>query len=256
MALFSRHFAKPDAPELVLLHGWGTHSGIWQPLIAQLEKNYAITLVDLPGLGRSAADIPQPYTLDAVVELLAEVVPQNVILLGWSLGGIVAMAFAQRYPQRVSRLITLGSSPCFVQQDDWSCAMDEATFSGFEQSVAENTGKTLQRFNMLQVQGSATARADLKVLKALLSEIKMPAVDGLLGSLALLRADYRGLYAALQLPTLHILCELDTLAPSSIVEQLPALSSTAEVRVLPQQSHVPFLSSPDQLAECMQGWLQ
>ncbi len=253
MALFSQQFGQPDAPPLVLLHGWGMHSGLWRPLVARLESQYAITVIDLPGLGRSADTLPEPYSLPALLELLADVVPPQATWLGWSLGGIVALAFAQRYPQQVERLITLGSSPCFVQRADWPCAMDEATFTGFEQALEENPAKTLQRFSMLQVQGSDSARADLKVLKAALAEIDMPSTAGLLASLALLRADYRDLYAGVTVPTLHILCAQDILAPPAIAERLPELAPGAEVRVLSGQSHVPFLSSPQLVVDYLQG---
>ncbi|WP_432472177.1 pimeloyl-ACP methyl ester esterase BioH [Amphritea sp. HPY] len=254
MSLYSAHYGNADGTPLVLLHGWGMHSGVWQPLLEQLS-DYSITLIDLPGLGRSAAAVPEPYTLDAVSELLAEVAPEQAAWLGWSLGGIVAMAFADRYPQRVSKLVTLASSPCFVQRGDWTAGMDRQTFNEFEAAVADNPAKTLQRFNMLQVQGSATARADLKQLKAVLAETEMPHVHGLLNSLALLQDDYRDLFAEVEHPALHILCQLDTLAPADIASQLTGICPQAETAVLPGQSHVPFISSAEQLASVVDNWI-
>lgn len=253
MRLHSEYYGDSAGQPLVLLHGWGMHSGVWQPLLESLS-GYSVTLIDLPGLGRSAGVMPPSYTLDAVTDLLQEVAPEQAIWLGWSLGGIVAMAFAQRFPERVAKLITLATSPCFVQRSDWSEGMDPETYQGFEQSLSENPSKTLQRFNMLQVQGSTTARADSKLLKQVLAQTELPPVENLEQSLALLKADYRKLYSSISLPTLHILCQLDSLAPQSIAAQLPAFCEADQV-VLAEQSHVPFLSNGPLLAAEMEAWL-
>ncbi len=247
MMLYSETVGSAAGKPLVLLHGWGMHSGIWQTLLPHLQQDYSITLIDLPGSGRSAGCQLQPYNLDAVVAQLVEVVPASALWLGWSLGGVIAMAFAQRFPERVNGLMTLASSPCFVERPDWSFGMDETTYSQFEQDLAANPAKTLQRFNMLQVQGSATARSDLKTLKQILSEVQ-PTAQALIDSLGLLRGDYRQLFSNTCLPTTHLLCQLDTLAPASMSYALKALQPEAQVEVLAEQSHVGFLSAPQTLA--------
>lgn len=232
----------------MLIHGWGMHSGIWQTLIPELEADYCITLIDLPGLGLSTNCLPNPYDLDAVLKLLADVAPESALWLGWSLGGVVTMAFAQRYSERVSGLITLGSSPCFVERSDWSFGMDEALYSQFEKDLEDSAGKTVQRFNLLQVKGSPIARADLKLLKKIVAEVN-PTSEGLIASLSLLREDYRALYRNAQTPSLHLLCELDTLAPAAMAEGLAQLHPAAQVQLLAGLSHVGFLSEPKMLAE-------
>ncbi|RTE65092.1 alpha/beta fold hydrolase [Amphritea opalescens] len=237
-----------EATSLVLLHGWGMHSGVWQTLIPELQQTYQVTVIDLPGLGRSAECLPEVYDLDAVVARLAEVAPPSAIWLGWSLGGIIAMAFAQRCADRVEGVITLGSSPCFVERDDWPFGMAEAIYQQFEHDLLANPEKTLQRFNRLQVHGSDTARADLKRLKQIVSEVQ-PTKRGLSDSLALLRQDYRELYRAIHLPTLHLLCELDTLAPVNMAETLAIFQPQAKVDRLINQSHVGFLSAPESVAD-------
>jgi len=245
--LYSETVGSATGKPLVLLHGWGMHSGLWQTLLPQLQQDYSVTLIDLPGLGRSAGCQLQPYNLETVVSQLETVVPASALWLGWSLGGVIGMAFAQRFPERVHGLITLASSPCFVERPDWSFGMDETTYSQFEQDLAAHPAKTLQRFNMLQVQGSTTARADLKTLKQILSEVQ-PTDQALVDSLALLRGDYRQLYRSTRLPVLHLLCQLDILAPANMANALKALQPEALVEVLADYSHVGFVSAPQALA--------
>ena len=246
--LYVEKRGNPEGMPLVLIHGWGMHSGIWQTLLPELEGEFYITLIDLPGLGQSVRCLPEPYDIDTVTRLLAEVAPASALWLGWSLGGIIAMAFAQRYPARVSKLITLGSSPCFVERSDWSFGMADSIYSQFESDLDMTPGKTLQRFNLLQVKGGETARSDLKVLKKIASEVETSA-QGLSDSLSLLRGDYRELYQRTRVTALHLLCELDILAPAKMVNVLHQLSPQAKVEVLAGQSHVGFLSEPKLLAD-------
>lgn len=107
--------------ELVLLHGWGLASEIWEPLLPQLTEHYRLTLIDLPGLGRSPSLALMER--EQVVDALLARAPSRALWLGWSLGGSLALAAAARAPERVSGLMLLAATPCFVQRDAWPWAM-------------------------------------------------------------------------------------------------------------------------------------
>ena len=65
-------------PDLVLLHGWGLHAGVWESTAAELAKSWRVTLVDLPGHGRS----PTPdamLDLDAVSLLASHPVKTSIV---------------------------------------------------------------------------------------------------------------------------------------------------------------------------------
>lgn len=253
--IHSQHFGltDPQAPQLVLIHGWGMHSGIWLDLTEILGEHYAITVLDLPGHGRSQV-LSDKVSLDVMVEAVRSVISalsSPVTMLGWSLGGIVVMAYGQRYSQDIERLYTLATNPCFVQRDDWQQAMSEDVFQQFSDNVLLNTDKTLQRFCMQQVQGSPAAKSDLKSLKTLLSDVDVetqPQAE----ALALLADDYRSLYTDHSFPVTHVLCELDNLVPAEVSSELKALSD-AEVLLLHNASHVPMLSSAESLADVLLG---
>src|SRR5688572_28462426 len=88
---------------LVLLHGWGFNSNIWQPLIPQLENKYQLFLIDLPGFGKSESILN--YSFDYIIPNLLAKTPKEAYWLGWSLGGLIAMAIAIHSPLRVKKLI-------------------------------------------------------------------------------------------------------------------------------------------------------
>jgi len=91
----SKFASAGNAPVLVLLHGWGSSSKIWQPLIPKLAKASNVWCVDLPGHGENH-DIDWDGTADQGVELLANALPKKCVLVGWSLGGLLAQ------PARIS----------------------------------------------------------------------------------------------------------------------------------------------------------
>jgi pimeloyl-[acyl-carrier protein] methyl ester esterase len=91
---------------LILLHGWGWHSGIWQPLIPQLADYFELFLIDLPGFGKNAS-FDTSYDIEAIANQLFQVVPEQATWLGWSLGGMIAWWVALHHPTKVTRLSLL-----------------------------------------------------------------------------------------------------------------------------------------------------
>ena len=96
---------------IILLHGWGASSTIFESITNILKTKYTIYTIDLPGFGKS--DEPdKPYNLDDYVDLLYQFIIDldiyNPILLGHSFGGRIAIKFASLY--NVSKLILVDSA--------------------------------------------------------------------------------------------------------------------------------------------------
>jgi Predicted hydrolases or acyltransferases (alpha/beta hydrolase superfamily) len=234
------HETHGQGSDLVLLHGWGLSSEIWGAFAARLGERYRVTLIDLPGLGRSAP--AGDMSLGAVVEALLAAAPEQAHWVGWSLGGQLALAVAERAPRRVKSLSLIAANPCFVAREGWPCAMAPALFDAFLASLASQQGRTLQRFAALQTRGSATAREELKRLKAVLSatEPRAPAP-----ALKLLRADLRAALAALACPAQLLLGRADQLVPAGLAGPARALNHRLTVQLLEHSAHLPFVSQAD-----------
>lgn len=98
-------------PTLVLLHGAGDQAGTWCRVAPELANTYRVLIPDFPGHGESAP-AQGPLTLgmelaglDAL--LTARASGQPVTLVGNSMGGWIAMIYAYRHPERVSRIVLL-----------------------------------------------------------------------------------------------------------------------------------------------------
>ncbi len=138
-----------SGPDLVLLHGWGLSSSVWQPVRERLAAHYTLHLVDLPGHGRSRS--VSLASLAGLVAAIARLVPAKAMLCGWSLGGLVAQSIAATQPVR--RLVLVSSTPSFLARDGWPDGMQPGTLADFAGDLARDWRVTLARFLQAQRPG-------------------------------------------------------------------------------------------------------
>jgi len=244
-----------QGPTLVLLHGWGLHSGVWKELTNSLAGEFTLTMIDLPGHGRSHV-APMSTQLTEVSEMLVEQISGPAIWLGWSLGGLIALETARRFPERVSGLVLVSSTPRFVQQEDWPSAMPRAVFRDFADNLAKDYRATVLRFLSLQ---STTDEAGRQLIKRLRSEIFVhgePAPQSLANGLALLEnSDLRDSAATITTPALVIHGQHDRLAPPAAGQWLARTLPNARWELIGGAGHAPFLSHPQHFATIVRSVL-
>jgi pimeloyl-[acyl-carrier protein] methyl ester esterase len=247
MTLFSQTLGS--GPDIVLLHGWCLHGGIWEDVAAALAVHNRVTYIDLPGHGRSAA-LPLADELSAVAEQLAAAAPASAIWIGWSLGGLIALQLALTAPTLVRGLVVVAASPRFVRDTDWPHAVEDAVLQQFARSLDEDYEATLGRFLALQVRGSADAGATLRTLRARVLEQDAPQPAALRSGLKLLReSDLRMRLNDIACPTQFIFGARDLLAPAAITEELSRLMPTARCDVIEGAGHAPFVSHAAQFID-------
>lgn len=246
--LATHHFpalGTGEADPIVLLHGWGAHSESWQPLIAGLRELGEVLMVDLPGFGASPE--LENFNLQALLQQLEDSLPARATLMGWSLGGMLAVALAERCPGRVGRVVTLASNLSFVAQDSWPEAMAERVYREFRSGFEADPQATLRRFVGLMARGDEDERALLKQLRA---ELTLPEVfnSNWRDSLALLGGlDNRGAFARLKQPGLHIFASDDALVPLAAAGGLPPINPRQRIEVISGAGHALHWSQPQKV---------
>jgi pimeloyl-[acyl-carrier protein] methyl ester esterase len=234
-------------PDLVLLHGWGVSSAVWMPVVETLIAHFRLHLIDLPGFGGSNEF--QVTSLDAMVEQIMPIVPEQSIWCGWSLGGLVATHASYLYPDKISKLIQVCTSAKFVSEDNWS-GVEAGVFNNFKLSLQNNKDKTLTRFIGLQAMGSKSARQDNLTLKKLLINTPKASLATLEAGLNLLNdSDLRDEFKLIGIPCLSIFGQFDSLIPIQTSIDMQKLLPASKQKIFVNSSHAPFVSEPNEFAQ-------
>ena len=201
------HSTIGNGPNLVLLHGWAFNSDIFLELVNRYKKDYRVTIIDLPGHGRSK-------DLDGGIENwcneIINLIPEKSILLGWSLGGLLSIYIANKIKLR--KLILVAASPCLVNNDNWSFGIKGEVFNQFSDNLKIDSTKALKRFVSLQTKNKSQIKELHKSIQ------RYPASQSALnnGLDIIVNSDLRQLYRDITTPKKCILGNLDTLVPAKI----------------------------------------
>lgn len=105
-----------NRPTLVFLHGFMGNAQDWHEIIATLERDFECLAPDLPGHGSALVPEAEPFpdmhrTAERVVQYLSEHRIERYSLIGYSMGGRVALYMALRFPQRIDHIVLESASP-------------------------------------------------------------------------------------------------------------------------------------------------
>ncbi len=236
---------------VVMLHGWGMHSGIWGTFAEQLAAQHELHLIDLPGYGH-AAKSDSDHSLSAYRQQLKAYLQQlnrPVTLLGWSMGGLISLDLIQHEQKQVEKLILIASTPCFTRKPDWHSAMAESVFDQFAEALIMDQQKTLQRFLALQTRGSDMSKDELRQLQQCLRQRGEASAEALQAGLMILKQTDLRQGQQSELPLLLVAGEKDTLIPLTAMEAYRPLFSSMQQVVIRGAGHAPFVSQPQICAE-------
>lgn len=238
------------ADNWVFLHGWGSDSSLWQPLCRFLpgEPHF----VDLPGFGAAGAE---PVELEAFLSQVSSRLPQQCVLVGWSLGGMLAAQLAHRNPDKVKALATIASNPVFVARPDWPEAMEPATFKRFYDDFEQDSVATWTRFCALQALGDSKRKVVTQHLRQQTPPSMESAPAWLQGLRWLEMLDNRQVLVELIMPQYHLFGAADALVPVGAADHLRELLPQVSVEILPNTGHAPHLADPELIAQKLKDWL-
>ncbi|AOA57435.1 alpha/beta hydrolase family protein [Acinetobacter larvae] len=202
--------------KILIYTGWGVGTAVLQPLAQQLQQHgYLVKLKDI----FAAQDT-------AILQAELEDAQHYDVLLGWSLGGNLAVLLADQLYQRLQQtkvVITIASNPCFVQRAHWQHAMPVELFQSFQQLWQQDSAQCLKRFYYLMSQGSATQRTAWRSLQ----DLAQPAEHRLL-SQGLILLDELNLVDILKkypAPSYHVFAKQDALIPCEVFGYFQNLST-------------------------------
>ncbi|MGA8892794.1 MAG: alpha/beta fold hydrolase, partial [Anaeromyxobacteraceae bacterium] len=134
---------------VLLLHGWGTSGRALEAVAGRLSGRARVVVVDLPGHGRSPPS-PAAGSIEAMGEQVAALVRERglsrVIVGGWSLGAMVALAAADRLGAGAAGLLLLSATPRFVAGDGWDAGLPAEQVDGLTARLRISQARALARF--------------------------------------------------------------------------------------------------------------
>lgn len=229
-------------PDLVLLHGWGLNSRIWDAVAQRLKLTHRVHRIDLPGHGSSEWRGELRH-LDDWVRSVAPYVPRDAVVAGWSLGGLLALRLALLSPERIARLVLISTTPRFVTAADWTCAMTATVLANFAQQLRSDFRGTVQDFLALQVRGEERELASLRELRQRLQAGGLPQAAALEAGLEILRVtDLRSILASLSQPALVVAGEHDRVTPPDASRFLAERLRAGQILTIRRAGHAPFIS--------------
>jgi 3-oxoadipate enol-lactonase len=242
---------SPEDPCLVFINSLGTDLRIWDDVIPNLNDRFYVVRYDKRGHGLS--DVPSgPYTIDLftadLVRLLDYLNVSKAVLVGMSVGGLIAMNTAVQYPQRVETLILCDTLAKFGTADYWTDRIEALQNGGMEPM----TETILSRWFAPDFRDRRPV--DYQGYANMLNRCPL---DGYIATCAALAdADIRNRIAEITVPTLVLCGSEDAATPPETVRQLAQAMPNAQFAVIKGAGHTPSVEQPEQFAETVIAFLK
>lgn len=250
--LFYQVSGPEHAPAVVLLHALATHSELWRSQAAIWSTRLRVICIDLPGHGRSP-QIENLTSLAGYAQLVGDVLDelgiQRAVLVGLSLGGMVAQAFALSYPERTLAMVLAHTS---ARTDDtvrnlWTQRVEQAA----EQGVRAQIPSILKRWFP-----DDFARTSPWTLGWIAGQISDTSLQGYIAAIhAIQGLDHLAQLPKIKVPTLVIAGELDMAAPPQVGANIAKAISDAQLVVLPGVAHLGNAQAPVLFSETVGRFL-
>ena len=213
---------------MAFIPGWGFKASLLKESSLYLKESI---LIDLPNI--------EELTLETVTYHLSCSIPDNTIIVGWSLGGLIGILLAIHFPRKVNKLILLSSSPRFVQRKGWP-GIPLAEANKFIKLAEKNFANLFTYFLALVNYPNRIVH-----YKRLLNENSINFLechDLLLKYLKILfSSDIREDYKRIKIPLFHVFGEQDPIVRLNLKE-LYDLNPRAIIHIIPESGHLVFLT--------------
>ncbi|OCR23880.1 3-oxoadipate enol-lactonase [Pseudomonas syringae] len=237
------YLATGQGHPVVLIHGVGLNKEMWGGQVVGLAPHYQVIAYDMLGHGaspRPAADTQLRGYAEQLEELLDHLGLAQATVIGFSMGGLVARAFALHFPQRISGMVILNS--VFNRSAEQRAGVIARTSQAAEHGPDANAAEALSRWFSREYQ--AANPAQIAAIRQVLADNDP---QGYLTTYTLFAT--QDMYRAedlgrIQVPTLIATGELDPGSTPEMARQLATHIPGAQVAVLAEQRHMMPVESP------------
>jgi 3-oxoadipate enol-lactonase len=236
---------------IVFANSLGTDLRIWDEVVAFLGNDFRTLRYDLRGHGLSDGP-PAPYSIDDHAADLAALLDarqiKGAIVVGLSVGGMIAQALAVRRPDLVRLLVLCDTAHKIGTPEMWNARIEAVRKDGLA-SIAD---AVLERWFAIDFR--TTRAADLAGYRNML--VRTP-TEGYVGTCATLRdTDLTATTALLAQPALCLVGEEDGATPPELVRSLSALIPNAAFKTISRAGHLPCVEQPKVLVALIEAFVR
>ena len=244
---------------MVFAHGFGCDQNMWRYITPAFEDDYRIVLFDYVGSGKSndrAYDFDRYATLDGYAQDVLDIVEaldlREVIFVGHSVSSMVGVIAANRAPDRFSRLIMVGPSPRYINDEGYVGGFERADIEGLLDLMDKNyigwanflapvVMKNDERPELTQELHESFCSTDPKIARRFAETTFF--------------ADNRGDLADVPVPSLILQCAEDAIAPVEVGLYLANNLPASKLRMMKATGHCPHVSHPEETIEAIREYL-
>ena len=244
----------PDAAKKVyLIHGWGANRHVFDDLMPRLPAEWAVCAPDLPGHGD--APFVRPFDIAAAADGIAAQIDVPADILGWSLGGLVALYLVVRHPGKVRSLCLTASFARLTADEDYPEGLAAPALGKMVGAFRSDYAKHIKQF--LQLQLLHTHDADGIIGRILPDLARCGTPSALQEALdAAERADARHLLDKIDVPVLLVFGGKDAITPPRMGEYLHRRLKGSRLVVMEKAAHAPFLSHAEAFAALYRDFVE
>jgi pimeloyl-ACP methyl ester carboxylesterase len=237
---------------LVFVHGFPLNRETWQKQVDAFQSTHRVIAPDLRGLGQTEAQ-PGTNTMDRfaddVSELLRQLETGPVVLVGHSMGGYVALAFARRHPEMLRGLVLVGTK----------AGADTPEGAAGRRATAEKVKLEgiVGVVNAMAPKMLAAGNQDERMAAKVRDFMEPSKPEGVIGALLGMaeRPDSTPHLGQIRVPTLVVTGADDTIIPPAESDALARHIPGAQLRVIPNAGHLVAFERPDEFNQALRDWL-
>lgn len=242
-----------SAKKIFLIHGWAANRHVFDDFIPRLPAAWDIRALDLPGHG--GAPFAETFDIAAAAEDYAGQIDTPAHILGWSLGGLVALHLAARYPEKVRSLCLTASFARLTAAEDYPEGLAAPALGKMVGAFRQDYAKHIKQFLQLQLLHTPNAA---EIIARILPDLARHGAPAALQAAleAVNQADARPLLADIRAPSLLVFGQKDAITPPRMGEYLHRHLPDSELVLLEKAAHAPFLSHADEFAALYRGFVE
>jgi len=243
--------SQPGSIPIVFLNSLGSDLRIWDNIVPYFTKSHSIICYDKRGHGLSDCP-PAPYAIqdhtDDVAALVEFLGHEKAILIGDSVGGMIALDYAIQHPEKVTELVLCDTAAKLGTTDYWQERIETLQSSGYSQ-LAE---MILSRW--FSPDYSTRCPAEYNGYRNMLTRTPL---EGYIGTCQAIRdADLREPAQNMTAPTLVLCGAEDSATPPELVSELAKILPNARFELIEEAGHIPSIEQPQVMAEKIKLFLE